>query len=175
MPRAVLDPNVLVSALISPAGPSARLLLDFRAGVFELVTSPHLLSELAELLRREKFRRYATEAEADAYVDVLRSESIVVEDPDPTPEQLCEDPDDEYLIALARAARVEALVSGDPHLLRLRGEIPALTPREYSDSLRAAEPQPPQGYAAIPVVLVGSAGPSSRTPTPVRSVLVLSG
>lgn len=136
MPRAVLDPNLLVSALISPAGPSARLLLDFRAGAFELVTSPHLLSELAELLRRDKFRR-ATEAEADAYVDVLRSESIVVEDPDPTPEQLCEDPDDEYLIALARAARVEALVSGDPHLLRLRGEIPALTSREYSDSLQS--------------------------------------
>lgn len=136
MPRAVLDPNVLVSALISPAGASARLLLEFRAGAFELVTSPQLLAELDEVLRREKFRRYATEAEVEAYVDLLRRESIVVDDPDPTPERLGEDPDDEYLITLARAARVEALVSGDPHLIRLRRQIPALTPREFLESLQ---------------------------------------
>jgi len=136
VPRAVLDPNVLVSALISPAGASARLLLEFRAGAFELVTSPQLLAELDEVLRREKFRRYATEAEVEVYVDLLRRESIVVDDPDPTPERLGEDPDDEYLITLARAARVEALVSGDPHLIRLRRQIPALTPREFLESLQ---------------------------------------
>ena len=136
MPRAVLDPNVLVSALISPAGASARLLLEFRAGAFELVSSPQLLAELDEVLRREKFRRYATEAEVEAYVDLLRRESIVVDDPDPTPERLGEDPDDEYLITLARAARVEALVSVDPHLIRLRRQIPALTPREFLESLQ---------------------------------------
>lgn len=135
VPRAVLDPNVLVSALISPGGASAHLLLELRAGAFELVTSPQLLAELDEVLRREKFRRYATEAEVEAYVDLLRRESIVVDDPDPALEALSEDPDDEYLIALARAARVEALVSGDPHLVRLRGEIPALTPREFLESL----------------------------------------
>jgi len=136
VPRAVLDPNVLVSALISPAGASARLLLEFRAGAFELVSSPQLLAELDEVLRREKFRRYATEAEVEAYVDLLRRESIVVDDPDPTPERLGEDPDDEYLITLARAARVEALVSVDPHLIRLRRQIPALTPREFLESLQ---------------------------------------
>ena len=63
MPRAVLDPNVLVSALISPAGPSARLLLELRAGSFELVISPNLLGELAEVLGRERFRRYVDVAE----------------------------------------------------------------------------------------------------------------
>ncbi len=117
-------------------GASARLSLEFRAGAFELVTSPQLLAELDEVLRREKFRRYATEVEVEAYLDLLRRESIVVDDPDPASEPLGEDPDDEYLIALARAARVEALVSGDPHLLRLRGQIPALTPREFLESLQ---------------------------------------
>lgn len=111
MPRAVLDPNVLVSALIRPAGASAQLLVELRAGAFELVTSPLLLAEVNDVLGREKFRRYATEAEVDAYVDLLRRESILLEDPEPSPEPLGEDPDDEYLIALARVARVEALVS----------------------------------------------------------------
>lgn len=135
MPRAVLDPNVLVSALISPAGAGARLLLELRAGAFELVTSPRLLAELDEVLRREKFRRYVTEAQVEAYVDLLRREGTVVADPPPAPDALCEDPDDEYLIALARAARVEALVSGDPHLMRLRGRIPVQSPRAFLDSL----------------------------------------
>lgn len=135
MPRAVLDPNVLVSALISSKGPSARLLLELRAGAFELVISPHLLAELEEVLHREKFRPYATEEEVNAYVDVLRDESIVVDDPDPASEPIGEDPDDEYLIALARAARVDALVSGDPHLTRLRERIPVLTPREFLNTL----------------------------------------
>jgi uncharacterized protein len=135
VPRAVLDPNVLVSALISPKGASARLLLELRAGAFELVLSPHLLAELDEVLHREKFRRYATEDEVDAYVQVLRRESILIEDPDPAPEPLADDPEDEYLIALARAARVDALVSGDPHLTRLRERIPVLTPRQFLNTL----------------------------------------
>lgn len=134
MPRAVLDPNVLVSALISPAGASARLLLELRSGAFELVTSPQLLQELDEGLRREKFARYDTESEVEAYVDLLRRESILVDDPDPMLEPLSDDPDDEYLIALARAARVDALVSGDPHLLRLQGQIPVSTPRTFLES-----------------------------------------
>lgn len=135
MPRAVLDPNVLVSALISPFGASAQLLVALRAGAFELVTSPLLLSELSDVLGREKFRRYASEAEVEAYVLLIRRESIVVDDPEPA-EPLGEDPDDEYLVALARAGRVEALVTGDAHLLRLRAQIPARTPREFLESLQ---------------------------------------
>ena len=135
MPRAVLDPNVLVSALISPKGASARLLLELRAGAFELVVSPHVLAEFDEVLHREKFRRYANENEVDAYIDVLRRESILVDDPEPAPAPLADDPDDEYLIALARAARVDALVSGDPHLTRLRERIPVLGPREFLKTL----------------------------------------
>jgi putative PIN family toxin of toxin-antitoxin system len=131
VPRAVLDPNVLVSALISPGAPSARLLLELRAGAFELVTSPRLLEELDEVLHREKFRRYATELEVDAYVEMIRAESTIVADPDVPLEPSSEDPDDDYLIELARATRSAALVSGDSHLLRLRGRIPVLGPREF--------------------------------------------
>jgi putative PIN family toxin of toxin-antitoxin system len=138
VPRAVLDPNVLVSALISKAGPSAQLLVELRAGAFELVASCFLLTELGDVLRRDKFRRYVTEAEVDAYVELLRRESIVLDDPDPSPEPLAHDPDDECLIALARAAAAAALVSGDRHLLRLREVIPVVTPREFLDSLEKA-------------------------------------
>ena len=135
VPRAVLDTNVLVSALISPGGGSARLLLELRSGAFELLMSPLLLAELREVLRRDKFRRYVSDAEADAYVEFIRSGGVVRADPAPSPEPLSADPDDEYLIELARVAQVDALVTGDAHLLELRAIIPAMTPAEFLELL----------------------------------------
>ena len=135
VPRAVLDTDVLVSALISPGGSSARLLLELRSGAFELLVSPLLLAELREVLRRDKFRRYVTEAEADAYVELIRSEAVVRADPAPSPKPLSADPDDEFLIDLARDAGADALVTGDAHLLDLRAIIPAMTPAEFLEML----------------------------------------
>lgn len=131
MPRAVLDTNVLVSALISPGGPSAALLLELRAGAFELIVSPMLLGELREVLGRQKFRRYVTEAEVVAYVDLIGHAATILDDPAPTAQPLSPDPDDEYLVDLARAAAADVLVSGDAHLLDLRDRLPVMTPAEF--------------------------------------------
>ena len=135
MPRAVLDTNVLISALISPSDPSAALLLELRAGAFELVASPALLAELREVLGREKFRRYVTQAEAVAYVDLIRHEATILDDPVPSARPLSADPDDEYLVDLARAAAADVLVSGDAHLLDLRDHLPVVTPAEFLATL----------------------------------------
>ena len=135
MPRAVLDTNVLVSALISPGGPSAGLLLELRAGAFELIASPTLLAELREVLGREKIRRYVTEAEAVAYVDLIRHEGTILDDLAPSARPLSADPDDEYLVDLARAAAADVLVSGDAHLLDLRDRLPVMTPAEFLATL----------------------------------------
>jgi putative PIN family toxin of toxin-antitoxin system len=66
--RAVLDPNVLVSAAISETGPPAELLRRWEAGRFELVVSAEVLFDILEVLKRPKFRRYLSEAQAVAYV-----------------------------------------------------------------------------------------------------------
>jgi predicted nucleic acid-binding protein len=66
--RAVLDPNVLVSAAISGRGVSAEIVRRWEGGEFELVVSAEILFELSEVLRRPRFRRYLTEAEALDYV-----------------------------------------------------------------------------------------------------------
>jgi putative PIN family toxin of toxin-antitoxin system len=131
VPKVVVDPNVLVSSLITPKGTSAEVLDELAGGGYELVTSPALLAEIRGVLRRPRFRAYLTLAEVDAYVELLRSESIVVDDPPPEAEPATKDPRDEYLVALARAERVDALVSGDPHLTALRGVLPVLTPAEF--------------------------------------------
>ena len=116
--RAVLDPNVLVSAVISPAGPPGSILLAWSLGQFELVISAKLLDELAEVLARPKLRRWVSEATANEYVDALAESATMIDDP-PDPPKRSADPDDDYLLALLDAADANYLVSGDPHLTSL--------------------------------------------------------
>jgi predicted nucleic acid-binding protein len=43
---------------------------------------------------------------------------------------------DDYLIALARAARADAILSGDSHLTQLTDATPpVLTPRQFAEQL----------------------------------------
>jgi uncharacterized protein len=70
--RAVLDPGVLVSALITPTGTPAKLLLAAREGSFDLVASSLLLEELTAVLKRDKFRRYVDLDVVTAYLDLVR-------------------------------------------------------------------------------------------------------
>jgi putative PIN family toxin of toxin-antitoxin system len=128
--RAVLDPGVLVSALITPTGRPAKLLLAARAGSFELIVSPQLLDELEGVLRREKFRRYVDLGGVTAYLDLLRRAAQLVADPETPPPIRCTDPDDDYLIALAHSQSA-ALVSGDSDLLELAEEIPVFLPADF--------------------------------------------
>jgi putative PIN family toxin of toxin-antitoxin system len=128
--RAVLDPGVLVSALITPDGAPAKLLGSAAMGHFELVASPLLLEELELVLQREKFRRYVGLDEVAAFLMYVEREAEVVPDPEDPPPVRCSDPADDYLIALSRA-RTAALVSGDRHLLELTGRIPVFSPAEF--------------------------------------------
>jgi putative PIN family toxin of toxin-antitoxin system len=131
--RAVLDPGVLVSALITPTGRPAKLLLSAQAGDFDLIVSPLLLDELESVLQRTKFRRYVGLDGVTAYLDLLRRDAELVADPEAPPPIRCTDPDEDYLIALAHSQSA-ALVSGDSDLLGLADRIPVFSPAEFSAS-----------------------------------------
>jgi putative PIN family toxin of toxin-antitoxin system len=128
--RAVLDPGVLVSALITPTGTPAKLVVAAREGSFELIVSRLLLEELGSVLQREKFRRHVALDVVDRYIALLRRDATMVPDPSEAPPIRCADPDDDYLIALAHGSDA-ALVSGDRHLLELSAVIPVFTPAEF--------------------------------------------
>jgi len=63
----------------------------------------------------------------------------LAEDPLPPHPAPCRDPDDDYLVALARAAVVDALLTGDRDLLEL-GDVgvAVITPRELVERLADA-------------------------------------
>jgi uncharacterized protein len=135
MLRVVLDPGVLVSAVLATGGPPAEIVERWRDGEFDLVVSPNLLEELEEVLLRAKFRPAVEESDARAYVAALRSEAILVDDPGDPP-AVARDRGDDYLVALASAAGASALVSGDAHITELSlPQLSVLTPRQFLEWL----------------------------------------
>lgn len=134
--RAVLDPNVLVAALLSRSGAPAQILARWQAGDFELVVSEALLAELERALAYPKLRKRVTEDETDAFVVLLRRGARVAADPT-APVRRSSEPGDDYLLALAEAERA-LLVSGDEHLLVLADELPIQRPRRFLDTLTEA-------------------------------------
>jgi uncharacterized protein len=130
--RAVIDPGVLVSAFIGPHDSVPdRIVRTWYEGAFELLVSPHLLAELTEVLARPKFQPQASFDRVRAYVGAFAAGAVLLQDPPETP-GVTQDPDDEYLFALARAGRAEVIVSGDKHLTELVGaKPPVIAPREF--------------------------------------------
>ncbi|MGI8420818.1 MAG: putative toxin-antitoxin system toxin component, PIN family [Gaiellaceae bacterium] len=78
--RAVLDPNVLIAALISTGGPPRQIVSAWADGQFELIASPTLLAELREVLVRPKFRRWVSSETAAQFIDGLEDAALLIDD-----------------------------------------------------------------------------------------------
>lgn len=130
--RAVIDTNVLMAGLLW-RGPLHALLEHVRAGTVSLVSSPVLLAELADVIRRPKFDAILTRTNTSrerTLAEVRRLAGAV--EPLPPPQRICRDPEDDEMLALAIAAKVGLIVSGDNDLLSVRSfeGIPILAPAE---------------------------------------------
>lgn len=126
----ILDPNVLVSAALSPSGAPAELIRRWLAGEFELLVSPQLLEELARVLNYPKIASRLPQEDAASLLLLLETEADVASDPTGSIPVEVEDPGDEYLVALAIAHRA-ALVSGDGHLTALADRFPVFSPAGF--------------------------------------------
>jgi uncharacterized protein len=129
--RVVIDPGVLIAALISPKGAPRALLQAWVEGAFELIISSKLLTALERVLKREKFCSYVGLREVSQYLALLRRFATIAPDVE-IRQKLSPDPNDDYLIALAASQSATCLVSGDTHLIDLeQTPIPVLTPRAF--------------------------------------------
>lgn len=133
--RAVLDPNVIISGLLSSRGAPAALLSGWAAGAYELVVSAKLLGELQRVLTHPKLRRRIEAHDAVAVVAWLQGSAVLADDREHPPLAVrSRDPNDDYLLALA-AAEHALLVTGDAYLLELDERLPIHTPRSFLASL----------------------------------------
>ncbi len=127
--RAVLDPNVLISGLLAPAGAPARLIVRWLAGDFEMIVSEQLLAEVSRALTHPKLRSRITADDARAFVQLLDMSGTASPDSSGAPRR-SRDPGDDYLLALASSSAA-VLVSGDQDLLVLAPELPICSPSDF--------------------------------------------
>jgi putative PIN family toxin of toxin-antitoxin system len=141
MRRVVFDTNVVLSALLFPAGRLAWLRQHWREGGAVPLISPATVRELMRVLGYSKFQlseRYRMELLA-MYIPYC--ESL-----DPVDKCLieCRDAKDQRLLDLAQSGKADLLVTGDKDLLALAGQTEFVieTPEEYRRSVSGAEQKP---------------------------------
>lgn len=130
--RAVIDTNVLLSGLLWHGTPHA-LIEQVRTGALTLISSPALLAEFGEVIRRPKFGSILDRSDTDpARVLAALRRLVEIVDPAPLPAPVSRDSDDDALLALAVASQADLIVSGDADLLTLGtyADIPIVTPTE---------------------------------------------
>lgn len=137
-PRFVFDSNTIISAFLFDQGKPGRALqtaLDYG----ELLLSVDLVTELSEVLGREKFDRYLSRKRRKELLGTLIQEGIVVGITEEI--EACRDPKDDKFLELAISGEAACIVSGDSDLLVLssfRG-IPILQAHEFLESVAAGK------------------------------------
>jgi putative PIN family toxin of toxin-antitoxin system len=117
----VLDANTLVPLALAPAtGILGGILAAWRAGLFVVVVSDHLLSEVERTLSSRYFSRHISQDEAQAYLGYIRGLARHVSI-SATVSEVATHPEDDLVLATAVSAGAEYLVTGD---IRFRTRVP---------------------------------------------------
>ena len=125
----VLDTNVIVSAGITPGGAPAQLVMDWvLEGHLQVVTSPWIVGEYREVVRRTKFHRYGFPPQ---WLEFLIEESLHLPDSVIWAEQ-GPDPKDIPFLALAHRSGAWLVTGNLRHFPEnVRGGVTVLAPAEY--------------------------------------------
>lgn len=115
MVRAVIDTNVLVSALIHEGKPR-KLLLEF-LDKHTVIVSRQMLAELADVAARNKF--HVTSIQVERFLSSLLRMAKMVPD-NALFKEVPEDPDDDVVLNAAHAGKADYIITGDKHLLTLK-------------------------------------------------------
>jgi putative PIN family toxin of toxin-antitoxin system len=130
--RAVLDTNVVLSALIFPGETTTRIREAWRSGRITPLASRVTAAELMRALSYPKFELSASEQE-HLLADYLPWCEVVAIPVPPPAIPRCRDPHDRPFLELAVAGRATLIVSGDKDLLALRAKArySIVTPAEF--------------------------------------------
>jgi uncharacterized protein len=133
--RVVFDTSALIGAALK-VGSKPHRALSLALEFCVLCGSDQIIAELAEVLHRSYFERYLSQMDRDNFLTLIRNnlemysaEVIAQSSIDPP----CRDPNDHFILALALAAKANAIVSSDHDLLIMNpwNGIQILTPAEF--------------------------------------------
>lgn len=119
MIAAVLDTSVLVSAMVSPAGPSGEVIRYLRHARFTCLYSVALLQELLRVLTEPRMaaRFRITHDDVEALHELVLLRGIQVRNPERV--CACRDPNDDMVLEAAVAGHADVIVTADKDLLAL--------------------------------------------------------
>lgn len=131
--RLVLDTNVLLSALLFHKGSVAWLRHSWQSDAVRPLASRETTEELIRGLGYPKFK--LTDADREDLLGDYLPWCETVNIPAKTKIPDCRDPFDRPFLALAAAAKADALVTGDKDLLDLSSNfnVPILTPTTFKE------------------------------------------
>lgn len=134
IPRAVLDTNVVISALVFE-GALARIRNGWKNSRFRFLLSAAVLDEYTRALAYPKFRLTAGEIRSLIADEILPF--ITAVKPRGIRKVVVDDPDDDKFLACAHWGKADFLVSGDLHLLALKhyGPTVILKPATFLEGL----------------------------------------
>jgi putative PIN family toxin of toxin-antitoxin system len=129
MRLAVFDTNVIVSAAIKQEGAPAKLMMDWvLEGQVQLVTSPRIVAEYREVVRRAKFFRYGF---PPLWLEFMIEESLRLPNPKAWP-HTGPDPTDLPFLTLAHAAGAWLVIGNLRHFpVAARDGVTVLSPAAY--------------------------------------------
>lgn len=134
MIRAVLDTNVIVSAVLVPAGTQALVLLLAFRGAIELYVSAPVLAEYEEVLRRPRFKLEPRQIEA-TMGEIRRVGHLV--DPLSTLSISTHESDNRFL-ECAEVAEADYFVTGNTrHFPRSHKKTKVVTGRQLLETIAA--------------------------------------
>lgn len=128
--RIVIDTNVIVSALVfSTSIPMQAFTLAKTKGI--LLISVESLSELTDVLSRQKFDRYLSREIREDFLASLSTETEIIEITEKI--TICRDPKDDKFLEVAISGNATYLVTGDKDLLELHPfrDVLILTPSQF--------------------------------------------
>ena len=127
--KAVLDTNVLIAAFLTE-GICAKLLIRARRRDFDMILCDGILQEFKRVLRK-KFAASPHEMSEALIILSAAAQNILGQTDSIAP--ICRDPDDNLILACAREAVADHIVTGDEDLLVLKSYegISILNPRDF--------------------------------------------
>lgn len=107
----------MIAGVLTSLGATSELLDKWPDGAFELVVCPRLIYEVAKALLSPRLADHydIPTSEAEAFSRKLSEEGLLVDDPNDPPRVVPDDPNDDYLIALALTTGSGFLVTRDRH------------------------------------------------------------
>jgi putative PIN family toxin of toxin-antitoxin system len=138
--RIVIDASTLLSGLGGhPHGPSATLLNAVYDHTVEAIACPTLIEQVQRGLAKPYFQTQLSEQKPSEAITAIETAAVMLADPI-KPEAVLRDPTDDYLVALARTAKADFIVTGDKDLLDHIGlRPPAINARQACELLGLIE------------------------------------